>query len=50
MKEIFWTAGLPTLAQGLKIDTSDLKYDRRLTEPWYVNFIFDKKPVLAISY
>jgi hypothetical protein len=50
VKEIFWTAGLPTLAQGLKIDTSDLKYDRRLTDPWYVNFIFDKKPDTGTLY
>lgn len=50
VKEIFWTAGLPTLAQALKIDNSDLKYDRRLTEPWYVNFIFDKKPDTKTLY
>ncbi len=50
VKEVFWTAGLPTLAMALKIDLSDLKNDKKHTEAVYVNFLFDKKPNMDTLY
>ncbi len=46
VKELFWTAGLPSLAKALKIDMSDIVNERKLTESMYVNFLFDKMPAM----
>jgi len=48
--EIYWTAGLPSLASALKINLSDLKDDKRTTEAVYVNFLFDKTPNMDKLY
>jgi protoporphyrinogen oxidase len=50
VKELFWTAGLPSLANALKIDMSDMVYDRKNTESIYVNFLFDKMPLMDKLY
>jgi protoporphyrinogen oxidase len=50
VKELFWTAGLPSLANALKIDLSDIVYDRKHTESIYVNFLFDKMPSIGKLY
>ena len=47
--EVYWTAGLPPLAQSLKIDLSGLKNDRREAAV-YVNLLFDKKPEMDLLY
>jgi protoporphyrinogen oxidase len=48
--KIYWTAGLPSIAAALKIDMSDLKYDKKKTEAYYVNFLFDKSPDMDKLY
>lgn len=50
VKEIFWTAGLPSLAGALNISLSDLQFDRKHTEDMYINFLFDKKPEMGRLY
>jgi protoporphyrinogen oxidase len=50
VKELFWTAGLPSLANALKIDMGDMLYDRKHTESIYVNFLFDKMPMMNKLY
>jgi protoporphyrinogen oxidase len=50
VKELFWTAGLPSLANALKIDMSDIVYDRKQTESIYVNLLFDKMPLMDKLY
>lgn len=49
-KEIFWTAGLPSLAIALKINLSDLVNDKKHTEAMYVNILVDKKPAMGELY
>jgi len=50
VSEIYWTAGLPSLAGALKIDNSDLVFEKKKTEDVYVNFLFDKKPDMGNLY
>lgn len=50
VKELFWTAGLPSLANALKLDISDIVYDKKNTESMYVNFLFDKMPLMDKLY
>ncbi len=50
VREIFWSAGLPSLASSLKVDCSDLVYDKKQTEGLYVNFFFDKLPQMGKLY
>jgi protoporphyrinogen oxidase len=50
VKELFWTAGLPSLAHALNIDTSDIVYDKKHTESMYVNFLFNKMPAMDKLY
>jgi protoporphyrinogen oxidase len=50
VKEIFWTAGLPSLAVALKINLSDLINDKKHTEAMYVNILFDKEPQMEKLY
>lgn len=50
VNEIFWTAGLPSLAKSLSINTSDLVNDKKNTEGMYVNFLFDKMPAMDKLY
>ncbi len=50
VKELFWTAGLPSLANALKLDVSDIVYDKKNTESMYVNFLFDKMPLMDKLY
>jgi protoporphyrinogen oxidase len=50
VKELFWTAGLPSLANALKIDMSDIVYDRKHTESIYINLLFDKRPLMDRLY
>lgn len=50
VKELFWTAGLPSLAKVLGIRVDDLSYDKKQTEGMYVNFLFDKEPSMEELY
>jgi protoporphyrinogen oxidase len=48
--EIFWTAGLPTLAKTLHVNTSDLVNDKKHTAGMFVNLLFDKMPAMDKLY
>jgi len=48
--ELFWTAGLPGLANTLGLPVKDLVYDRKKTNDVYVNLLFDKKPEMGDLY
>jgi len=50
IKELFWTAGLPSLANSLGIKLNDLVNDKKKTEGMYVNFLFDKSPSMEELY
>jgi len=50
VKELFWTAGLPSLAIALKINLSDVVNDKKHTESMYVNLLVDKKPKMDRLY
>lgn len=48
--ELFWTAGLPGLANTLGLPVKDLVYDRKKTNDVYVNMLFNKKPEMGDLY
>jgi protoporphyrinogen oxidase len=50
VKELFWTTGLPSLANALKIDMGDIVYDKKHTESVYINFLFDRMPLMDKLY
>jgi protoporphyrinogen oxidase len=50
VNEIFWAAGLPSLAHSLKTDMSDLVNEKKQTESMYVNLLFDKLPEMGKLY
>jgi protoporphyrinogen oxidase len=47
---LYWSAGLPPLAGLLKIDVSDLKYDKNVNTAFYVNILFSKPPKMDRLY
>ena len=50
VKELFWTAGLPGLANTLGIPVKDLPFEKKKTSDVYVNLLFDKKPEMGELY
>jgi hypothetical protein len=50
VSELFWTAGLPGLANTLGLPVKDLVYDRKKTNDVYVNLLFNKKPEMGDLY
>lgn len=50
VQELFWTAGLPGLANTLSIPVKDLVYDKKKTNDVYVNLLFDKMPDMGKLY
>lgn len=50
IESLLWTAGLPTLSSLLKIDVSDLNYDKQKNKAFYVNLTFDKNPEMDKLY
>ena len=48
--QIFWTAGLPSLANVLKINYKDLDFDKQINQSYYVNMRFDKNPNMDKLY
>lgn len=50
VQELFWTAGLPGLANTLSIPFNDLAFDKKQTSDVYINFLFDKMPAMDKLY
>lgn len=47
---LLWTSGLPSLSNLLKINVSDLIYDKQKNKSYYVYFTFNKNPVMDKLY
>jgi protoporphyrinogen oxidase len=50
LADVYWSAGLPPLSSLLKLDTSDLQYDKQVNVAFYVNVLLDKPPVMGELY
>ncbi len=50
VQELYWAAGLPSLAKALDLEMSDLVYDKKQTEAMYINLLFDKMPEMGKLY
>jgi protoporphyrinogen oxidase len=50
LEKLYWSAGLPPLANALKLDLSGFTYDKQVNTAYYVNFLFDKKPEMDQLY
>jgi len=50
IENVYWTAGLPSLASVLKIEMGQMNYDKQLNTAYYVNILFDKNPMMDKLY
>jgi protoporphyrinogen oxidase len=50
VESLLWTAGLPPLANLLKINLTGLNYDKQKSKAYYVNLTFNKNPEMDKLY